>query len=417
MIKKNKHKIKYRKKKKILENKIFITGDCLKILYITFIFILVVIIEYKFNYKKTNINNKNNNNNFIEYNDNFDSNLFYKKLGENYKKEGFVSLNEVESKILNGRTWVKNLDKKNVINFGFQLDHLYVLRAMITLASIMDSQNNSTKIKFHFAVVLNFTINDMLKIYTLRKRLRDDVEFIFYNAKKVETELNGLNTKGPGAVAKLLLPQLLPDDIERILIFDTGDLLIIKDLSEAYNWDMKGCLYAGVPAGGVGNFAKISQKVYDIFISVGSFLVDVKKVKEENMYEKFKANKNAYSSEVGDQDLLNDVTFGKITYFPFKFGMISPFLNDYDAVNAKRDNMYSRYAEKLKRYEGRFNFIPKNEMDFLKIGYGPSVIHHMHSKWMFKSGLTVYRRLAQYYIKIAGIWEEICKEFPGYCNI
>lgn len=180
---------------------------------------------------------------------------------------------------------------------------------------------------------------------------------------------------------------------------------------------MKGCLYAGVPAGNVGSFTKISQKVYDIFISVGSFLVDVKKVKEENMYEKFKANKNAYSSGVGDQDLLNDVAFGKITYFPFKFGMISPFLNDYDAVNAKRDNMYSRYAEKLKRYEGRFNFIPKNEMDFLKIGYGPSVIHHMHSKWMFKSGLTVYRRLAQYYIKIAGIWEEICKEFPGYCDI
>ena len=54
-------------------------------------------------------------------------------------------------------------------------------------------------------------------------------------------------------------------------------------------------------------------------------------------------------------------------------------------------------------------------MDFLKMGYGPSVIHHMFSKWMYNGDLTVYRRLAQYYIKLAGIWDEICKYFPGYC--
>ena len=413
----NKYKIIFRKWRQISENKITIIGDWLKILYITFIIIVVVIIEFKFSYQNIKINNNIDNGNIIDYSNNIDMSLFYKKIEEKYKNEGFVNLNEIESKIFNGRKWIKYLDKTNIINFGFQLDHSYVLRAMITLASIMDSQNNSTKIKFHFAVVLNFTINDMLKIYTLRKRLREDVEFIFYNAKKVETELDGLNTKGPGAVAKLLLPQLLPDEIDKLLIFDTGDLLVIKDLSEAYNWDMKGCLYAGVPALNVGTFAKITQKTYDIFISVGSFLVDVKKVKEENMYEKFKANKSVYSSAVGDQDLLNDLAFGKITYFPYKFGMISPFFNDHDAEIAKRGNMYSRYAGKLQHYVGRFNFIPKNEMDFLKMGYGPSVIHHMHSKWMFKSGLTVYRRLAQYYIKLSGIWEEICKEYPGYCNI
>lgn len=416
MINRDKNEIR----SQILGNKIKTTGDCLKILYITFIFISVVFIEFNFSDKTIKINNNIYNNNIIDYNskadnNNIDMNIFFKKIEENYEKEGFVNLNQIESQISNGRALVKNLDKKNLINFGFQLDQFYVLRAMITLASIMSSQKNSTKIKFHFAIVLNFTINDMLKIYTLRKRIRDDVEFIFYNAKRVETELDGLNTKGPGAVAKLLLPQLLPDDVDRLLIFDTGDLLVIKDLSQAYNWDMKGCLYAGVPGFGIEGFAKITQKIYDIYISVGSFLVDVKKVKEENMYEKFKANKSAYSSNVGDQDLLNDIAFGKITYFPYKFGMLSPFFNDHDAEIAKKENMYSKYSAKLKRYVGRFNFIPKNDMDFLKMGYGPSVIHHMHSKWMYRGDLTVYRRLAQYYIKLAGIWDEICKEHRGYC--
>lgn len=40
----------------------------------------------------------------------------------------------------------------------------------------------------------------------------------------------------------------------------------------------------------------------------------------------------------------------------------------------------------------------------------------MHSKWMLGGGLTLYRKLAQYYIKYAGIWEELCIEYPGYCK-
>ena len=56
---------------------------------------------------------------------------------------------------------------------------------MMTLASIMDSQNYDTKIRFHIAVVLDFNIDHMFKIYSLRSRIREDVEFIFYNAKRV----------------------------------------------------------------------------------------------------------------------------------------------------------------------------------------------------------------------------------------
>ena len=109
---------------------------------------------------------------------------------------------------------------------------------MITLASIMDSQKSQTKIIFHLAVVLSFNVKDMLKIYFLRNKIRDDVEFNFYNAKRVETELKNLNIKGPGAVAKLLLPQLLPNDIDKLIIFDTGDLLVLRDLHKMYNWNI-----------------------------------------------------------------------------------------------------------------------------------------------------------------------------------
>ena len=389
----------------------------IKVVVIQFLILILFLLFCKFDIKKNyNISLYNKQLDNIHHVEHLDLNMeyFQEKIHEFYNNNYYVNLNEIESKIDKGRLYKLDKEKK-IINFGFQLDPNYIMRAMITLASIMESQYKTTKIKFHFAVVLNFDIKAMLKIYSLRKRLREDVEFIFYNAKRVETDLKGLNTKGPGAVAKLLLPQLLPNDIERILVFDTGDLLIIKDLSEAYNWDISGYLYAGVPARSIGKYAKISKKPFDIYISVGSFLINVKRVKEENMYQKFIKYKNYYShSSIGDQDLLNDVAFGKITYLPFKFGMICPYLNDKDAENIKKETIYS--YTKIIRYKDKYTFLPKTEEELLKMGYNPSVIHHMHSKWMYGQGLTVYRKLAQYYIKLAGIWDEICKEYAGYCE-
>ena len=60
----------------------------------------------------------------------------------------------------------------------------------------------------------------MIKIYSLRNRLRDDVEFIFYDASRVEKELNTITKKGPGLAAKLLLPQLTDNSVKKLIILD-----------------------------------------------------------------------------------------------------------------------------------------------------------------------------------------------------
>lgn len=134
----------------------------------------------------------------------------------------------------------------------------------MTLASIMDSQKPSIKLRFHFAVVLNFTAENMLKIYSLREKIREDVEFIFYNAQKVENDFKNIHPKGLGAIAKFLLPHLLPEDIERILIFDTGDLLVLRDLTEMYNWNIDDYLYMGTSDPCIGNNSTISKKPFSV---------------------------------------------------------------------------------------------------------------------------------------------------------
>ena len=335
----------------------------------------------------------------------------FKIISKKYKLKNYVNINEIESLFPGGRKWTKK--KKNVVNIGIQLDPKYILRVMMTLTSIIDSQKPETKLRFHFAVVHYFNVEHMIKIYSLRGKIRDDIEFNFYNAKKSEIDLINLNSKGPGAVAKLILPNLLPKDVERLIVFDTGDLLVLRDLTIMYNWKMDNYLCLGIPGGKVGKYAKISKKKYLRYINTGSILINVKKYKYENIYEKCVKNKNAYHNQIGDQDLLNDILFGKVGYMPLKFGIRSPYRIDADSDIVLKDNPYSYYSYAYSKVNYSFN--PQNNSKFIQLGYNPIVIHQFNGKWMFGKGLTIYRRIAQYYIRMAGIWNEMCKEFPGYC--
>ena len=121
-------------------------------------------------------------------------------------------------------------------------------------------------LRLHFSVVNNFKSKDMIKIYSLRYRIREDVEFNFYDASRVERDLISISRKGPGLAAKLLLPQLVEDDVKRLILIDNGDVLVLRDLSMMYNWDMKNNIYMGSPDTGIGVFGKISKKSKDIKI-------------------------------------------------------------------------------------------------------------------------------------------------------
>ena len=333
-----------------------------------------------------------------------------------YTKNGVVNINEVEADIKGGRKWQKFTDKTNEINIGFQLDSSYILRTMMTVASIIDSQKMSTKLRLHFAVVLGFNAENMLKIYSLREKIREDVEFNFYNAEKVEIDFKEMHPKGPGAMAKILLPHLLPDDIDRILVFDTGDVLVLRDLSEMYNWNLSNYLYMGAPDPCIGKIAKISQEPFYVYINIGHFLLNVKKIKSENIYEKYLKYKDVYTDEIADQDLLNDIAQKEIGYLPIKFGLFSPFLNDTETDTLDSKNQYEYYNMNEDKLKNTSFYIPKNSNEYFKLSYNPVVIHQWNGKWQYGKGLSIYRRLAQNYIKYAGIWDELCTKIPDYCK-
>jgi lipopolysaccharide biosynthesis glycosyltransferase len=178
---------------------------------------------------------------------------------------------------------------------------------------------------------------------------------------------------------------------------------------------MEDKIYYGVLDDGVMKYGRFSKKALDIYINTGCYLVDIKKAKSEKIYEKIVKNKSLYKpSPLIDQDLLNDVAYGKIGYLPIRFGLKAPFTDDKISDSPPYRTNYNNILEKAK-YKEKYN-LPKNRFEMNSQALNPVVIHQWNGKWICGRGLSIYRRIVQNYIRIAGIWDEICPVFPGVCK-
>lgn len=88
-----------------------------------------------------------------------------------FKKDGKININKIETHIKK----FKLIKGKNnhIIHIGFTLDPGYILQTMLTVTSIMATQDTTTKIIFHFGVINNFTAENMLKMYELRHKINN----------------------------------------------------------------------------------------------------------------------------------------------------------------------------------------------------------------------------------------------------
>lgn len=323
-----------------------------------------------------------------------------------------VNINEIENNIYKKHESVENI--KSVINIGVALDKNYVYETIVTIASILATQNKSTKIRLHLGVTNNFTAEKMLKIYDLRKRINNNTEFNFYYLKESVIKMKNFHPKGETCPGKFEIPLYVPDDVERIILFDVGDLLVLRDLTELYNYELGQYWVIGTAEPTIVSYMKINYNITK-YLNVGSLLLDVKTIKQNNFWQNF--TKNRYMKLYGqpEQTLFNIIIPDeKKNYLPFKFGGFTFFSNDrqYDSLKFTNYNFNSWFKSNLSL---SLPENPKSEQGILLQLYNPSFIHQFYGKWKNGQGLSIYRLLAKYFILLTGISEEICKNVPGYC--
>ena len=388
-----------------------------KIIFCNFrpiIYLFIITITFCFGYYTCYLLHFSNNTNKTESKI---KDLLLNEINKIYNSTYKVNINSIEERIkkqINLTTEKIDIPYLSTVHVVFTLDPNYVLETKLTVASILATQKNTTKIVLHFGLVYNFTAELMFQIYELKEKINNLTEFNFYYLNETMIYMKDYcQRQGPASAGRFEVIKLVPDDIERLLIFDGGDVLIFRDLTEFYNYDMKDYMVLGPPE----PFACQDQKNNNNtkYINIGSLLVNVKEFKKTHFWDIFKISTNIPVQGAVDQSLFNHlIPDNKKNFFPFRFGGYSQFEDDKDSDSC---NFYGFQLDSWLKSD-LSNSLPERPSSLKELItqlYNSVFIHQYVGKWMSGKGLSTYRNSAKYFIILAGIRDELCKKKPGYC--
>ena len=267
----------------------------------------------------------------------------------------------------------KSLNHNVAIAYG--LDNRYTFPTIVSMTSILENRFIHTNYIFYLLV-------DKKSFKDANKYLLKNLENKYQRCKVNIIELSDdiikhANTKRYplSAYYRLLLSELIPD-LNRIIYLD-GDTLIYRDLTEMFNLKMGNNVMLGFVDNSYSKAKKFGIKTYKYIVS-GVLLINLKAIREENIFSKFLEfiNKNQARLSQEDQTVINIVLHKRINFLPPKYGMWN-FANKNAVLY---HNKYKNPKLRIKAYK---------KMEILKAYYSPSILHFVKGKpWKYRAKRT-----------------------------
>ena len=209
----------------------------------------------------------------------------------------------------------------DIIPITMALDDKYVYPTVIAMTSIIETANPTTKYDFYLMHPGRFKTESIQNLHSLEKKypykcsvITIDMQRKFIGVKK------NRRIRAP-AYYRLSLSNLLPY-INKIIWLD-GDTLTFKDLKEMYDINMKNFYYKGF----LDDPRQLDHitKANDHNICSGVLLINLKKLREDDMETKYNAFIKKYNKKLKkhDQTVINAVGFDKIGVLPPRFGVFN----------------------------------------------------------------------------------------------
>ena len=329
-----------------------------------------------------------------------------------YKNTGMLSFNKLDEIIYGNKV---DYSKFNNIHIAMSFDNDYYLLSSVTIASLLKNANKSTYIHLHIIAVENFLYETMKKLNSLKYKINNNSEFIFHNGLQAEIDF-GYQIKsepyGVGEYARLMTPELI-NDTDRILVMDSGDLFIEKDLYELYNYPLDDKLIKGV----VDPYTKCFPEYFffkkENYFNGGVLLFNSKKWREMGIYQDLVKFYNSFNYKgrlpTPIQDILN-------TFFPSLAVGTLPlrynFQGYYDINASREDNSFSAFSDifnlECSLYRGRDDILIEEEKNL--------VIRH-NNKLKVHLGESNFELIQKwnYYVNLTGFYDEICLKYRSGC--
>ena len=336
----------------------------------------------------------------------------YDEIGkEIYLKEGTLNFNKLEE-IFNNNN-VEKTEKFNHIHIAMSFNNDYHLLSTITIASLLKNANKNTYIHLHIIAVGEFLYPTMKKLNSLKPKINNNTEFIFHNGNRVEKDFGKHikeELKGMAEYSRFLAPYFV-NDTDRIIVLDSADLFIEKDLLELYNYPLEDKLIKGVIDPYTSCFPDYIFFHKENYINGGVLLFNSKRWREMDLYQDIVNFYNAFQFKgklpTPIQDILN--TFFpavSIGLFPLEYnfqGYVDINGNDKYNFNSYINNLFCskfyKKKEQLIKYEKNLAIRHCNKF---KVHTGEAG-HEIKTKWI-------------YYAKMTGFYNELCENYPPVCE-
>lgn len=215
--------------------------------------------------------------------------------------------------------------KENIsdtIEIAMATDNNYTYQTIVAMTSILENKSKNTFVNFHVMLSEDFDNVNKEKIKSLQNSYSNCcVNILDMNSVPDEAKVSGHVSKA--AYFRLNLPNLLPQ-LEKVLYIDT-DIIAMEDISKLYNTNIDD-YYIGAM-----NHASIQRKDTDffgvgkrnIYVNSGVVLMNLKKIREDDIENKFYQfildNKDNNDWQQHDQDVINVVCYGKIFILPLRY--------------------------------------------------------------------------------------------------
>lgn len=211
------------------------------------------------------------------------------------------------------------------IHLAFICDENYALCTGVAIASL--KQHKHPEFIYHIHIILdkvsafNTHLLSMLGDDTCIMDLIDSADLSADYASF--TRMNFVKHVSPAALYKFNLPEIF-NKIDKLLYMD-GDILIHDDLVDLYNTNIEDVIAAVCEDIGAETFpAPFNQRLktqHKKYFNSGVMLLNLKRMREEQITEKLLEYKRDGINDFMDQDTLNVVFAERVVYFSYLYNM------------------------------------------------------------------------------------------------
>ncbi len=196
----------------------------------------------------------------------------------------------------------------SIINVCLACDDNYAKYAGVVIASVL--KNTSAADELHFYILDGgISEENKAKIREISLLAKSEIDFVEVNNQDFCDYL-AIKTHEYISIPtyyRLKLPTLL-SSVDRVIYLDC-DVVVNSSLHDLFNIELGDCIIAGVR-----DLNKKMLRKNPSYVNAGMLVFDIKKMKENNLEEKFLAwtKEHAATIKTGDQEIINEVVKGQI---------------------------------------------------------------------------------------------------------